>query len=642
MNVTRVKSKDLNPNNEEYLPLNRDPFTEFITSRLGIILSILILALGCDIFLAEPVLQQKGMTEELINDIMAKTGVISNFESTLRFINETIPSVTGMQEPENRPGHILASQGARAKYPVVLVPGFITSGLDLWAGEGCTKKHMRQKLWGSLPVFLQTYVTDMKCYTKHLALDPVTGGDPQNIKVRASSGFDATTYCWNVIWVWDKLVANLNDVGYDPTNMVMMPYDWRLSFQMLQERDNYYTQLKMNIEFMRKTNGEKVVLTAHSMGSQVVLYFLKWVVTDEADGGGGGGKDWIEENIKNFINISGPLLGVPKGATALLSGEFKDFGALSFARKIMMEKWFPRRRRKQVFSTWGALWEMLPKGGNEIWGPTFESPSAPTCELSSTVGENDVCLEDSEGASEADMESKAFITFSDDLSKSENTSTGELRSEAEESKVEKSWTMDDAVSFIKNQGGRYNLHGSRSIASWSDPLITPLPVAPSLKIYCFYGIGLPTEHRYVYKKTTYSTNLENEDDGNNNDPYPDSYLPYALDHTVNNPNKNIIVGTQLTDGDVSVPLVSLGYICADTWRKPKLNPSGIKVVTREYKNREGSKPRGPYSSEHVDILGNLDSTTDLLKIVTDFEELEDKIESNIEELSRKISSNAND
>lgn len=34
-----------------------------------------------------------------------------------------------------------------------------------------------------------------------------------------------------------------------------------------------------------------------------------------------------------------------------------------------------------------------------------------------------------------------------------------------------------------------------------NPVTTPLPNAPDFKLYCFYGIGTPTERGYHYLKT---------------------------------------------------------------------------------------------------------------------------------------------
>ena len=69
-----------------------------------------------------------------------------------------------------------------------------------------------------------------------------------------------------------------------------------------------------------KLQNRKTVLTGHSMGSVVVLYFLKWA---EADQFGGGGPNWVENHIEAYVNINGPLLGVTKIMTSFLSGEMK-------------------------------------------------------------------------------------------------------------------------------------------------------------------------------------------------------------------------------------------------------------------------------------------------------------------------------
>jgi hypothetical protein len=47
-------------------------------------------------------------------------------------------------------------------------------------------------------------------------------------------------------------------------------------------------------------------------------------------------------------------------------------------------------------------------------------------------------------------------------------------------------------------------------------------------------------------------------------------------------------GVQLSpDGDGTVPLLSLGALCAGGWRTRRLNPSGLKVVLREYPHKPG-------------------------------------------------------
>ena len=45
-----------------------------------------------------------------------------------------------------------------------------------------------------------------------------------------------------------KIVENLAVVDYDTNNLHLAPYDWRLSFWNLEERDGYFSKLKTTIE----------------------------------------------------------------------------------------------------------------------------------------------------------------------------------------------------------------------------------------------------------------------------------------------------------------------------------------------------------------------------------------------------------
>jgi hypothetical protein len=94
--------------------------------------------------------------------------------------------------------------------------------------------------------------------------------DPDSIRLRPVLGWAAADYVYviekyisidfNVFfgivrfpgyWLWSKVIHNLADIGYDPTNLVTLGYDWRLTPQALEERDGYFTQLKFYTEFLR-------------------------------------------------------------------------------------------------------------------------------------------------------------------------------------------------------------------------------------------------------------------------------------------------------------------------------------------------------------------------------------------------------
>ena len=99
-----------------------------------------------------------------------------------------------------------------------------------------------------------------------MMLDPVTGLDPPNVKVRAAEGIDAASSFVQGYWIWfghsswlaihwpepfvsrSKIVENLAVVNYDTNNLYLAPYDWRLSYFNLEERDGYFSRLKTTIE----------------------------------------------------------------------------------------------------------------------------------------------------------------------------------------------------------------------------------------------------------------------------------------------------------------------------------------------------------------------------------------------------------
>lgn len=92
-----------------------------------------------------------------------------------------------------RPGYQLAQMGATVHYPVVMIPGFVTSGLEVWTSRECAKKYFRQRIWTGLES-ARALFTDKHCWREHVALDPHTGMDPEGIRLRASEGFEAADY----------------------------------------------------------------------------------------------------------------------------------------------------------------------------------------------------------------------------------------------------------------------------------------------------------------------------------------------------------------------------------------------------------------------------------------------------------------
>jgi len=247
-------------------------------------------------------------------------------------------------------------------------------------------------------------------------------------------------------------------------------------------------------------------------------------------------------------------------------------------------------------------------------------------------------------------------------------------------------TLESTVRLLRRLGEERGIVYARTLSldpsdntrlhkgNWHDPTRTPLPYAPNMKIYCFYGHGIDTERTYKYKRndvesttTTTATTTTTHDAGgtatsgndhqhHDHDQQQESSssssssstnqeLPFIMDSEVEDAVENIQYGAKMGDGDASVSIVSLGYVCADEWRRTdgSMNPSKIPVVTREYRHQEEfvmDDPirGGPLSADHVDILGNADMTEDILRVVTDFESetVQDKFTSNILEIVEDV------
>ncbi|KAF2300666.1 hypothetical protein GH714_015064 [Hevea brasiliensis] len=167
----------------------------------------------------------------------------------LFFLYHCFPAtLPGLQVPES-PGTRLKREGLTAQHPVVLVPGFITGGLELWEGKPCAEGLFRKRLWGGSfsemlkseivfhfrlnIIFDGNYINFLMLATllDHLILHNETGLDPPGVRVRAVQGLAAADYFAPGYFVWALLIENLAQIGYEEKNLFMAAYDWRLSFQ---------------------------------------------------------------------------------------------------------------------------------------------------------------------------------------------------------------------------------------------------------------------------------------------------------------------------------------------------------------------------------------------------------------------------
>lgn len=326
---------------------------------------------------------------------------------------------------------------------------------------------------------MRALVLDKVQWKRHIMLDKDTGLDPPGVKLRAAQGFDAADFFITGYWIWNKILENLATIGYDPGNAFTAAYDWRMSYMNYEIRDQYFTRLKNHIEIAKKVSGERSVLLSHSMGSQVLFYFFRWV---EAEGYGNGGPSWVNDHIESWINISGCMLGALKDLPAVLSGEMRDTVQLNALAVYGLEKFLSRAERAEIFRAMPGISSMLPIGGTAVWGDENGAPDD-SSNQTTTFGK--------------------FLNFKE----INNTLTpGNMSVDGAVDYLFKNteqWYVDQ----IQSSYSRGVAHSKKVVednlmipAKWMNPLEIRLPIAPDMKIFCFYGIGKPTERAYYYRE----------------------------------------------------------------------------------------------------------------------------------------------
>ncbi|OTB12561.1 hypothetical protein K445DRAFT_321005 [Daldinia sp. EC12] len=471
------------------------------------------------------------------------------------------------------------SEGLKVHHPVIMVPGVISTGLESWGTANISRPYFRRRLWGSWTM-MRALVLDKEIWKKHIMLDKKTGLDPPNIKLRAAQGFDATDFFITGYWIWSKIVENLASLGYDPTNSFTAAYDWRLSYQNLELRDQYFTRLKSYVELAHEFSGQKVVLASHSMGSQVLFYFFHWVASAQ---GGKGGDDWVEKHVEAWINISGCMLGAVKDVTAILSGEMRDTAQLNAFAVYGLEKFLSKDERAEIFRAMPGMSAMLPLGGDAVWGNLTWAPDDKPGQKTSFGS----FLNFRRGVNWTTPDQN--LTVNEAIQYLMDTTDDWYRDQ-----VKKSFSQGVAHTTAEVEANELD---SRK---WINPLETRLPLAPNLKIYCFYGVGKPTERAYYYRSPEHPgfTNLN-------------VTIDTAL--TVDEIDHGVVMG----EGDGTVNLLSSGYMCSKGWRMKRYNPAGVKVTVVEMPHEpERFNPRGgPNTADHVDILGRQALNELILRVV---------------------------
>lgn len=90
---------------------------------------------------------------------------------------------------------------------------------------------------------------------------------------------------------------------------------------------------------------QKVLIVAHSWGDNVARNFLTWM--DEIEPG------WVEQHVAVHFNVAGPVLGVPKALTSLLSGK-----PSRLKRCLLLYVCLPQMLILTLQRLWGNFWKL--------------------------------------------------------------------------------------------------------------------------------------------------------------------------------------------------------------------------------------------------------------------------------------------
>jgi phospholipid:diacylglycerol acyltransferase len=134
-------------------------------------------------------------------------------------------------------------------------------------------------------------------------------------------------------------------------------------------------------------------------------------------------------------------------------------------------------------------------------------------------------------------------------------------------------------------------------------------------------MGKPTERAYFYRQNS----------------SPLSSLDVTLDTSVmtGDIDRGVIIG----EGDGTVNLLSVAYMCNKGWNIKRYNPAGVKITVFEMPHEpDRFSPRGgPNTGDHVDILGRQSLNDLILRVAAGRgDEIQNNIVSNIREYADKV------
>jgi hypothetical protein len=176
---------------------------------------------------------------------------------------------------------------ANQRPPIFLMPGLAATRLVSWKHKTCPHSALLSDIkfndyvWLNMKLLVQMGTIAVKCWEECMTLgrnqtdsdladagcklrpdeglDAIASLAPGGVSAELLVGHTNTLFAWLVQWLADNL-------GYDLSNIIGLPYDWRLSPHMMEKRDGFLSQTRRRIEAAVKANGGVPgIMVAHSV-----------------------------------------------------------------------------------------------------------------------------------------------------------------------------------------------------------------------------------------------------------------------------------------------------------------------------------------------------------------------------------------
>ncbi|KAJ6680809.1 hypothetical protein OIU79_020326 [Salix purpurea] len=499
--------------------------------------------------------------------------------------------------------------GDYSKLSGIIIPGFASTQLRAWSFLDCPYSPLDFNPLDLVWLDTTKLLSAVNCWLKCMLLDPYNQTDHPECKSRPDSGLSAITeldpgYITGPLSsVWKDWVKWCIEFGIEPNAIIAVPYDWRLSPSMLEERDLYFHRLKLTFETALKLRGGPSIVFAHSLGNHVFRYFLEWLKLEIAPK---HYNQWLDEHIHAYFAVGAPLLGAIETVKATFFGNTFGLPVSEGTARLMFNS-FASSLWMMPFSKYCRADNSYCRhfaGGFRKGHHTYHCEEKEFHLNYSGWPTNIVNIE---------IPFRGFDSYPSvtelaqtNLSSMECGLPTQLSFSAREIS---DGTLFKAIEDYESDSKRLLYQLKKSYHD--DPVLNPLTPwdrPPIKNVFCIYGIDSRTEVGYYFAPSGKS--------------YPDNWITtdiiYELEGSLYSRSGNLVEGNPgAASGDDTVPYNSLS-LCKN-WLGPKVN-----ITRAPQSEHDGSDVQVDLNVEHQhedDIVPNM-TRSPRVKYITYYEDSE--------------------